>query len=94
MMANGAQGAADLNIIAHKIAELSLLPGVMGQDGFLTTHLIESIQIPERELIMEFLGKPDDIIATPTPAQKMLFGEKRRRIPRVWDVDNPMISGP
>ena len=93
MMANGAQGAADLNIIAHKIAELALLPGVMGQDGFLTTHLIESIRIPERELIQEFLGRPDDIIDTPTPAQRMLFGEKRRRIPRVWDVDNPMVSG-
>ena len=93
VMANGAQGAADLNIIAHKLAELSLLPGIAAQDGFLTTHLIESIQIPERELIREFLGRPDDIIDTPTPAQKMLFGEKRRRIPAIWDVDNPMISG-
>ena len=93
VMSNGAQGAADLNIIAHKIAELSLLPGIAAQDGFLTTHLIESIQIPERELIREFLGRPDDIIDTPTPAQKMLFGEKRRRIPAVWDVDNPMVSG-
>jgi len=93
VMANGAQGAADLNLIAHKIAELALLPGIVGQDGFLTTHLIESIRIPEREMIKEFLGRPDDIINTPTPSQKMLFGEKRRRIPRVWDVDNPMISG-
>ena len=69
VMANGAQGAADLNIIAHKLAELSLLPGIMAQDGFLTTHLIESIQIPERELIREFLGRPDDIINTTTPGQ-------------------------
>ncbi|MDH5600646.1 MAG: 2-oxoacid:acceptor oxidoreductase family protein [Gammaproteobacteria bacterium] len=93
VMANGAQGAADLNIIAHKLAELSLIPGIVGQDGFLTTHLIESIQLPERELIDEFLGKPDDIIDTPTPAQKMLFGDKRRRIPAIWDVDNPVTSG-
>lgn len=93
VMANGAQGAADLNIISHKLSELSLIPGIMAQDGFLTTHLIESIQIPERELIKEFLGRPDDIIDTPTPAQKMLYGEKRRRIPAIWDVDNPMTSG-
>ncbi|MCW8825382.1 MAG: pyruvate ferredoxin oxidoreductase, partial [Gammaproteobacteria bacterium] len=93
VMANGAQGAADLNIISHKISELSLIPGIVAQDGFLTTHLIESIQVPERELIKEFLGRPDDIIDTPTPAQKMLYGEKRRRIPAIWDVDNPMTSG-
>ena len=93
VMANGAQGAADLNIMAHKVAELSLIPGIVAQDGFLTTHLIESIQVPERELIKEFLGRPDDIIDSPTPAQKMLFGEKRRRIPAIWDVDNPAVSG-
>jgi len=93
VMGNGAQGAADLNIMGHKISELSLIPGIVAQDGFLTTHLIESIQVPERELIKEFLGRPDDIIDTPTPAQKMLYGDKRRRIPAIWDVDNPMTSG-
>ena len=61
--------------------------------GFLTTHLIESLQVPERELIEEFLGRPDDIIDTPTPAQRIIYGEKRRRIPELWDVDNPVMSG-
>jgi pyruvate-ferredoxin/flavodoxin oxidoreductase len=88
-----AQEVCDLNIIAHKIAELSLTPGIVGQDGFLTTHLIESILLPERELIAEYLGRPDDIITTPTPAQKMMFGETRRRIPELWTVDNPMQIG-
>ena len=88
------QQVADLNIIAHKIAELSLTPGVCAQDGFLTTHLIESIKLPERELIAEFLGRPDDIIDSPTPAQRIMFGEKRRRIPELWDVDNPVLAGP
>ena len=49
--------------------------------------------IPERELIEEYLGKPDDIIDTPTPAQKIIYGDKRRRIPELWDVDNPVMSG-
>lgn len=88
-----AQETCDLNIIAHKIAEMSLNPGAVGQDGFLTTHLIESLMIPERNLIAEFLGSPDDIIDSPTPAQKMMFGEKRRRIPEMWDVDNPVMCG-
>ncbi|ABM60861.1 2-oxoacid:acceptor oxidoreductase family protein [Halorhodospira halophila] len=93
VFAKNAQEAADLNIIAHKIAELGLNPGIVGQDGFLTTHLIESLRIPERELIQEFLGSADDIIDCPTPAQRMLYGDQRRRIPAIWDVDNPMLSG-
>ncbi|MCB1708355.1 MAG: hypothetical protein KDI10_06435, partial [Halioglobus sp.] len=42
LFAANAQQAADLNIIAHRIAELALTPGIVAQDGFLTTHLIES----------------------------------------------------
>jgi pyruvate-ferredoxin/flavodoxin oxidoreductase len=91
--AKKAQHVADLNIIAHKIAELALTPGAVAQDGFLTTHLIESLLLPERELIKEYLGRPDDIIDTPTPAQKIIYGETRRRIPELWDVDNPVMAG-
>ena len=46
VFAKNAQHVADLNIIAHRIAELALTPGIVGQDGFLTTHLIESLMIP------------------------------------------------
>ncbi len=87
------QAAADLNIIGRKIAELSLNPVAIAQDGFLTSHLIEPINLPERELIQEFVGLPDDIISTPTPAQRMLYGKSRRRVPEVWSVDQPVQSG-
>lgn len=93
LFAKNAQEAADFNIIAHRIAELALNPGIVAQDGFLTTHLIESMLVPERALIEAYLGRPDDIITTPTPAQRMLYGETRRRIPELWDVDNPMMAG-
>ncbi len=93
LFAKNAQHVADLNIIAHKIAELALTPGIVAQDGFLTTHLIESLRIPERALIKEFLGRPDDIIETPTPAQRLIYGDTRRRIPELWDVDNPVMAG-
>jgi pyruvate-ferredoxin/flavodoxin oxidoreductase len=94
VMAKNAQEAADLNLVGRKIAELSLTPAAVAQDGFLTTHLIEPLQVPERELIAEFLGRPDDIITCPTPAQRLLYGDTRRRIPELWDVDNPMLAGP
>ena len=93
LFAHNAQSAADLNIIAHRIAELALTPGAVAQDGFLTTHLIESLLVPERELIEEYLGRPDDVIDTPTPAQRIIYGKTRRRIPELWDVDNPVMAG-
>jgi pyruvate-ferredoxin/flavodoxin oxidoreductase len=94
LFARNAQEAADLNLIGRKIAELSLTPIVVAQDGFLTTHLIELLQVPERELIAEFLGRPDDIIDCPTPAQQLIYGDTRRRIPELWNVDNPLLAGP
>jgi pyruvate-ferredoxin/flavodoxin oxidoreductase len=94
VMAKNAQEAADLNLIGRRIAELSLTPAAVAQDGFLTTHLIEPLNVPERELIAEYLGHPEDIIVCPTPAQRMLYGKTRRRIPELWNVDNPVLAGP
>jgi pyruvate-ferredoxin/flavodoxin oxidoreductase len=93
VFAKDVQEIADLTVIAHRIAELSLTPGACAQDGFLTSHVIESIRLPERELIKEYLGDPADIIESPTPAQRMVFGEKRRRIPELFDVDYPIMFG-
>ncbi|NIM49615.1 MAG: pyruvate ferredoxin oxidoreductase [Gemmatimonadales bacterium] len=94
LFAKDAQECADLSLIAHKIAELSLNPGALAQDGFLTTHVIETMRMPERELVKEFLGDPADIIESPTPAQRWVFGEKRRRIPEIFDLDYPALLGP
>ena len=87
------QEAADLTLIAHRIAELSLNPGMSAQDGFLTSHVIESIRLPEPALIKEYLGDPADIIECPTPAQRLVFGPTRRRIPEMFDLDYPAMFG-
>lgn len=93
VMARSATEAADLNLIARRLAELSLTPAIVGQDGFLTTHLIESAVLPERALVAEYLGRPEDLIETPTTAQAALFGPRRRRVPAPWDVDLPLATG-
>lgn len=93
VFAKNVQEAADLNLIAHRIAELSLNPGVCAQDGFLTSHVIESLFLPERELVKEYLGDPADTIDSPTPAQRMVFGDTRRRIPEMFDLDYPTMLG-
>ncbi|HEX6911072.1 MAG TPA: 2-oxoacid:acceptor oxidoreductase family protein, partial [Longimicrobium sp.] len=91
--ARDVQEAADLNLVAHRVAELSLNPGIVAQDGFLTSHVIESVRLPERALIKEYLGDPADTIPSPTPAQRLVFGETRRRIPEMYDFDYPAMLG-
>jgi pyruvate-ferredoxin/flavodoxin oxidoreductase len=87
------QEIADLTLIAHRIAELSLNPGVSAQDGFLTSHVIEDVLLPEPDLIREYLGDPSDLIDCPTPAQRLVFGAKRRRIPELFNLDYPAMLG-
>jgi len=93
LFAKNAQEAADLTLIAHRIAELALNPGLCAQDGFLTSHVIETVLLPEPELVKEYLGDPADLIPSPTPAQRWVFGETRRRIPELFDLDYPVMFG-
>jgi len=93
LFAKDVQEAADLDLIAHRVAELALNPGIVAQDGFLTSHVIESMRLPERELVKAYLGDPADLIESPTPAQRLVFGERRRRIPELFDVDRPTMLG-
>ena len=93
IFAKDVQEAADLNLIAHRIAELSLNPGICAQDGFLTSHVIESVRLPEPALVKQYLGDPSDRIESPTPAQRLVFGDTRRRIPEMFDLDYPAMLG-
>lgn len=93
LFAKDVQETADLNLIAHRVAELSLNPGIIAQDGFLTSHVIELLRLPERDLIKTFLGDPADRIESPTPAQRLVFGKWRRRIPESFDLDYPAMLG-
>ena len=89
-----AQQAADQALILRRVTELSLTPGMNIMDGFLTTHLERTFYKHESELIREYLGAPDDIIDCPTEAQRVLFGPTRRRVPKMLDLENPILLGP
>ncbi len=93
LFARNAQEAADFALIAHRIAERSLTPGICAQDMYRTAHSVQNIRLPEYELVQAYLGHPDDLIPTPTPAQAILFGERRRRIPLLIDRDHPAGIG-
>src|SRR2546425_10558484 len=89
-----AQQAADQALILRRVTERSLTPGMNIQDGFLTSHLERTFYKHESELIRQFLGAPDDIIDCPTESQRVLFGPRRRRVPRMIDLTNPVLLGP
>jgi pyruvate-ferredoxin/flavodoxin oxidoreductase len=89
-----AQQAADQALILRRVTELALTPGMNIMDGFLTTHLERTFYKHESDLIREYLGAPDDIIDCPTPAQRVLFGATRRRVPKMMDLTNPVLLGP
>ncbi|MCG8335303.1 MAG: oxidoreductase, partial [Proteobacteria bacterium] len=69
LFAKDAQQASDQAMILRKVNELALTPGINVQDGFLSSHLERTFLKPEAELIREFLGRSDDVIDSPTPAQ-------------------------
>ncbi len=94
LFAKDSQQAADQAIILRRVTELALNPGMNVQDGFLTSHLERTFYKAESELLREFLGAPDDIIDCPTEAQRVLFGPTRRRVPRMIDLENPVLLGP
>jgi pyruvate-ferredoxin/flavodoxin oxidoreductase len=58
VFARNAQEAADLTAIARRAAEESETPILVCQDGFLTTHTLENVLLPEDELLKSFVGDP------------------------------------
>ena len=58
LVARNVQEAADLTAIARRAAEAGATPFFVAQDGFLTTHTMESVRLPEDELLREFVGDP------------------------------------
>lgn len=92
LWASNAQEAVDFLLIAHRISELSLIPGIVGIDASFAVAE-EEVLFPESPVILGYLGNPDTQIASPTPSQEMIFGNTRRRIPNWYNPDIPVFSG-
>ncbi len=58
LFARNVQEAADLTAICRRVAEETETPFLCVQDGFLTTHTMENAQLPEDELLREYVGDP------------------------------------
>lgn len=85
------QEAYDNLLMAHKIAENKdvLLPLMVCQDGFITSHSIENIELEDDELVKKFVGKyePDHYLLNhkepiaigPLDLQSYLFEHKAQQ---------------
>jgi pyruvate-ferredoxin/flavodoxin oxidoreductase len=93
VLAATGQEALDLAVTARWIAESSLLPGVVAVDGLETARAVQDLRVHEGDEVRELLGAAADEIETPTPAQELLFGGRRRRLPRFVDLDRPVSVG-
>ena len=60
LFARNAQETGDLALIARRTAEDTNTPFMNIMDGFLTTHTIENVLLPEPEMMDVFVGKPQD----------------------------------
>ena len=85
------QEAYDNLIMAHRIAEHKnvLLPLMVCQDGFITSHSIENIELIEDEKVKEFVGtynpehyllnNKEPIAMGPLDLQSYLFEHKKQQ---------------
>jgi len=60
LFGRNAQEAGDLCLISRRAAEASFTPFFNVQDGFLTTHTVEKVRLPEKELMKEYIGSPTE----------------------------------
>ncbi|MEW6742969.1 MAG: 4Fe-4S binding protein [Planctomycetota bacterium] len=93
LFASDAQEAVDLALVARRTAELALVPGIVAMDGDETAAAPQDVRLPHRDLVRSFLGDSSDSIPSPTPAQRLLFGAQRRRVPRWHDLERPAMNG-
>jgi pyruvate-ferredoxin/flavodoxin oxidoreductase len=93
LFASNVQQAADFTLIARRVAEQILLPGLVVMDGEQTALSAQQVTLLSRELAEQFLGAADERIPCLSAGQTLLFGEQRRRVPRWHDLDQPVLNG-
>src|SRR5947209_12770207 len=75
MLARHAQEAGDFCLIARRTAEATQTPFFNVQDGFLTTHTVETALLPDTAFMNEYIGDPKKTLMNlMDPANPMMSG--------------------
>ena len=93
LFAANVQEAVDFTYIARRVAEESLVPGMVIMDGEQTALAVQDVRLLSPAQVSGYLGAAREQIEAPTAAQILLFGETRRRVPAWHDLDEPALTG-
>ncbi|NNF41309.1 MAG: 4Fe-4S binding protein, partial [Woeseiaceae bacterium] len=93
LFASNVQQAVDFTAIARRTTEQSLVPGIVVKDGRETAIAAQDVRLLSPTQAQRFLGAAEATIDAPTPAQQLLFGPTRRRVPAWHDLDEPALLG-
>jgi len=93
LFAANVQEAVDFTHIARRVAEESLVPGMVIMDGQQTALAPQDARLLSPSQVSGLVGPANESIESPTEAQKLLFGETRRRVPAWHDLDEPALTG-
>ena len=93
LFAANVQEAVDFTYIARRVSEESLVPGMVIMDGEQTALAPQDTRLLSPAQVSGFLGSAHTQIESPTAAQKLLFGETRRRVVAWHDLDEPALTG-
>jgi pyruvate-ferredoxin/flavodoxin oxidoreductase len=75
IVARNAQESGDFCLISRRAAEASQTPFFNAQDGFLTTHTVETARLPELEFMKEYIGSPKDkLVNLMDPSNPVMTG--------------------
>lgn len=93
LFAKDPQQAVDFALIARRITETALVPVLVAIDDEATGQQASELLLPTAATVRQYLGQPNDFIDSPSPAQALLFGARRRRVVRWHDLDRPLLIG-
>ena len=75
LFGRNAQEAGDFCLICRRVAEATQTPFFNVQDGFLTTHTVETVNLIEPEFMKEYVGNPKEKLTNlMDPANPMMSG--------------------
>src|SRR3954469_20562710 len=75
LFGRNAQEAGDFCLISRRVAEATHTPFFSVQDGFLTTHTVETVRLCEPEFMKEFVGNPrEKLVNLMDPASPLMSG--------------------
>src|SRR5205823_1301928 len=103
LFGRNAQEAGDFCLIVRRAAEASQTPFFNVQDGFLTTHTVETVRLSEPAFMKEYIGSPAEkgikagcvtqFVFRPFPARQLVKALKHCKAFTIFErMDDPLST--